>query len=861
MKRLSIAAGILCFLLAAASLSAQTARNTPADVIVLMDTSGTVLPYYEVINKRVLQSIISKFIRIGDSFHLLSFNAEARYEMSQKIGAEADLSRVVSRFMLLYQLGQSADFLSGIHFAEQYMQKLPSTQEKILIIISDGIFNPPETSRYRRYTAEQVKTELAQTAAAIRAAGWKVYYVKLPFPADAVIKDLDGTLYAGKLDSTGNIDRSGVDTADNTSTPAANAQTAADTHSAAARSTAAAVNADTARTTGNTTADNRTSAAANTAQDAAVGSTVATPAGTDTADRNRAHVAQPNAADFTEKVRTAAAGDNTTQPVQTTQTAGTPADMRTPGSTATSAANRSTAENSSLQAGSANQHTDTSARVPAPENDAGSDINRSDNADTFLSADSSKTAEPNSIIADADSAQTADTNASGSVQRVVKEYTDVSQTFTENLGIETSDLPVSGGIQFKDTVLPLSHVIFPENIDTSGSQLALPLTIVSAAAEPVDIILQAVAVEVDGKTSRQDVTNLSAHILPQAKTTITVRTRLPESIRSQGQYWSTIRLDLVQNDKHFSQAAAVHITIKPSFFKSFLAGNTRWILLAGSSLILLLILILFVRRRVPEPAPYTARRLGQVAAGQQKSTQQREAAQQDGTLHATDMHKNTRTAITSSDKRYYPDQQANKNDPRESLNTFNSQTAAAAAEAQRETASRMNYLAQEQSRNMEGRFALLNSTENRLSRRPNFSQNYYGRISTKPSQSGMTELFVYNQTTSIGKRNIHVMKPGSRMSIGGSKNDSFLIFLVPFPANLAQIQYDGSKYQISILKPEYFPYENSNIIHNCIGRDITVVSKKGYHVTFIFRGYEDPKIRLNTILTSINYIEEDTKNV
>jgi len=167
MKQLRTAAGIVCFLLMAASLNGHTVRSENTDVIVLMDTSGTVLPYHEVINERVLQSIISKFIRIGDSFHLLSFNAEARYEMSQKIGTEADLSRVVSRFMLLYQLGQSADFLSGIHFAQQYMEELPSPQPKILIVISDGIFNPPEASPYRRpasfffrrHTTARLKTE------------------------------------------------------------------------------------------------------------------------------------------------------------------------------------------------------------------------------------------------------------------------------------------------------------------------------------------------------------------------------------------------------------------------------------------------------------------------------------------------------------------------------------------------------------------------------------------------------------------------------------------------------------------------------------------------------------------------------
>ena len=212
MKKIRTFAGLVFFCLTISALNAQTVRQGTADVIVLMDTSGTVLPYYEVINQRVLQSIISKFVRIGDSFHLISFSAVPRYEMSQKINTEADLSRVVSRFMLLYQLGQSADFLSGINFAGHYMTQLPSQQQKILIIISDGIFNPPASSPYRNYTGEQVKTELAKISASIRANGWKVYYVKLPLPSDAVIKDLDGAFYEGRIDAAGSLDRSGVDT-------------------------------------------------------------------------------------------------------------------------------------------------------------------------------------------------------------------------------------------------------------------------------------------------------------------------------------------------------------------------------------------------------------------------------------------------------------------------------------------------------------------------------------------------------------------------------------------------------------------------------------------------------------------------
>ena len=168
MKKIRMCAGVVFFFLIISAVNAQTTRQDTTDVIVLMDTSGTILPYYEVINKRVLQSIVSKFVRVGDSFHLISFSAAPQYEMSQKINTEADVSRVVSRFMLLYQLGQSADFLSGINFAGQYMAELPPQQKKILIVISDGIFNPPASSPYRNYTGEQVKTELAKISASIR---------------------------------------------------------------------------------------------------------------------------------------------------------------------------------------------------------------------------------------------------------------------------------------------------------------------------------------------------------------------------------------------------------------------------------------------------------------------------------------------------------------------------------------------------------------------------------------------------------------------------------------------------------------------------------------------------------------------
>ena len=773
MKKIRIFAGITFFFLIISALNAQTVRNETADVIVLMDTSGTVLPYYEVINQRVLQSIISKFVRIGDSFHLISFSAVPRYEMSQKINTEADLSRVVSRFMLLYQLGQSADFLSGINFAGHYMTQLPSQQEKILIVISDGIFNPPASSPYRNYSGEQVKTELAKISASIRAHGWKVYYVKLPFPSDAVIKDLDGAFYEGKLDATGSLDRSGVDSTANSSR-ASSGSTGGD-----AGSRQGGVS-----NTGTTTGNNTQTAG-----------TVVSPA--DAAAR-----------------QTGTTIPSGNQNANTAQTAQGTADS--PGT-----ADRGNYSNSGT----------------------GSNTYNRNEANASATSDA---ASQNTGSTESDGGQFASTGA-GSADQPPKEYTDVSQAFTENLGIEPSPLPEEGGIEFSDTVQPIPQIVFPERIETSGAAAELPLTIINDAEEAVEVQLKSISVGADGESQKQQLNNITVSIPPKGKSELTIRITLPDSLRNEGQHRTDIRLDLVQQDRTFSQAAAVLVSVTPTFIQSLLSGNLIWILLAALILLVVLIFIFILRRRASEPVKYAARMVGQ----------QSDLNRQNNTVRQTDFNREQRPVLTASEKKYYPEQLADKADPRDTLNTFGSQTAAAAAATKTETAAQFDYLARQQSRTAEGRFALLNSAENYMDRRPGLNRGYYsGRISTKPSQSGMTELFVYNQNTSIGKRNIHVMKPGSRLSIGGSKSDDFLIFLVPFPANLAQVQYDGSDYRVSILKPEYFPYETSNTIYQCIGRNITAVSKKGYHVTFTFRGYEDPMIKLNTILTSINYTEE-----
>ena len=118
----------------------------------------------------------------------------------------------------------------------------------------------------------------------------------------------------------------------------------------------------------------------------------------------------------------------------------------------------------------------------------------------------------------------------------------------------------------------------------------------------------------------------------------------------------------------------------------------------------------------------------------------------------------------------------------------------------------------------------------------------------------MLNIFVEEQNTAIGRRNIHALKRGSNYSVGGGNSD-FLIFLVPFPANIGQLHFDGTNCTFTPLKSEYFPDINSTPVSECIGKTIRILSKKNYEVFFHFEPYKDPLIEMNKMLHSINVPE------
>ena len=115
----------------------------------------------------------------------------------------------------------------------------------------------------------------------------------------------------------------------------------------------------------------------------------------------------------------------------------------------------------------------------------------------------------------------------------------------------------------------------------------------------------------------------------------------------------------------------------------------------------------------------------------------------------------------------------------------------------------------------------------------------------------MLNLFVEDQNTAIGRRNIHTAKSGQTFSVGGGNSD-FLIFLVPVPPNIAEVRCHGRNCTFIPKKPQYFPDIGSQSVQDCIGKNIRVISDRNYELHIRIERYEDPLKALNKLLNSIS---------
>jgi Mg-chelatase subunit ChlD len=133
------------------------------DLIVMVDTSESMFRVFPDLVSYLLTDLLTKRLRFGDTFHLLTFADTPEVEISSVVDTEQSIERILRRLFLLKPLGSYTDLVAALKFLAAYTRELPEGNRKTILLLTDGVHDPPPDSLYR-LDPEQVRRELFQTA-------------------------------------------------------------------------------------------------------------------------------------------------------------------------------------------------------------------------------------------------------------------------------------------------------------------------------------------------------------------------------------------------------------------------------------------------------------------------------------------------------------------------------------------------------------------------------------------------------------------------------------------------------------------------------------------------------------------------
>ena len=155
----------------------------PLDLVILVDTSESMFTHFDEMNEYVFTRILKNHVEFGDTFHILSFNSAPHQELSRSIENENDIKQILKQIMLLNPLGKHTDLVRAVGYLHNYVGGLRYDSDKKIIILTDGIHDPPPESRYA-LTRENAMERISKIASDMRKEGYSIFIVRFPLQSE-----------------------------------------------------------------------------------------------------------------------------------------------------------------------------------------------------------------------------------------------------------------------------------------------------------------------------------------------------------------------------------------------------------------------------------------------------------------------------------------------------------------------------------------------------------------------------------------------------------------------------------------------------------------------------------------------------
>jgi len=168
---------VAVFALLAGGVATASASNL--DLVVMVDTSESMFPYFDDLMNYLVQDLLTQKLHKGDSFHLLSFSSVPETEIALDINSEDAAQRAFGRVLLLHALGRYTDLVAALQYLDKYVKELPESNPKQVMLITDGVNDPPPGGPNGTDPAT-VRAAIANVTESMRKSGWTFDILKVP---------------------------------------------------------------------------------------------------------------------------------------------------------------------------------------------------------------------------------------------------------------------------------------------------------------------------------------------------------------------------------------------------------------------------------------------------------------------------------------------------------------------------------------------------------------------------------------------------------------------------------------------------------------------------------------------------------
>jgi hypothetical protein len=162
-------------------LIAAPLHGEDMDVVVMVDVTWSLSESFGEIEQYLLGPLLSDALKDGDTFHLLWFSDRVETMISGSVTdqkSRADFrARLRSLRNLQWTYGHYTDLVGAVAFLIRFAEKLTPDHKKLIILVTDGIHDPPPGTAAQPGQEELKRIFLSQ-AEEIKKHGWSIHILK-----------------------------------------------------------------------------------------------------------------------------------------------------------------------------------------------------------------------------------------------------------------------------------------------------------------------------------------------------------------------------------------------------------------------------------------------------------------------------------------------------------------------------------------------------------------------------------------------------------------------------------------------------------------------------------------------------------